>query len=246
MWLTDPRLMCRKHLLGEHVEIHMFIGTIKAGKNLKGYIDKGLVSVDKIITRHDELVAEMIRRGYKHNSFITIAEHEMLWNYLCKHKDEVYLIDSLNNEIELVNRCEECRKKSLSTETKYFEYNCTVTDIYYSTNFCNKCITWIDKNTGKEFATINFTRSLYLSQYSEQYADYCLSWIFIHPDYRNINFTTEMITTFLKIINLMDWTVMKKFVYATGYTRQGERAVKPILEKLIIEYPRLEMNKNKK
>ena len=31
-WMVDPRLLCRKHLLGEHVENHMFIGTLKRVK----------------------------------------------------------------------------------------------------------------------------------------------------------------------------------------------------------------------
>ena len=31
MWNVDPKLMCNKHLLGEHVEMHMFFGTIQKG-----------------------------------------------------------------------------------------------------------------------------------------------------------------------------------------------------------------------
>jgi len=68
MWNVDPRLMCRRHLLGEHVEMHMFAGTLAKGVSIKGYLDGGLVEVDRIRTRHDELAAEMERRGYKHSS----------------------------------------------------------------------------------------------------------------------------------------------------------------------------------
>jgi hypothetical protein len=28
MWMVDPRIMCRNHLLGEHAEIHMFVWNI--------------------------------------------------------------------------------------------------------------------------------------------------------------------------------------------------------------------------
>jgi hypothetical protein len=28
MWMVDPRLVCSKHLLGEHVELHMFVGCL--------------------------------------------------------------------------------------------------------------------------------------------------------------------------------------------------------------------------
>ena len=33
MWLVNPALLCRQHLLGEHVEMHMFAGHI-----LEGYV----------------------------------------------------------------------------------------------------------------------------------------------------------------------------------------------------------------
>ena len=68
MWNVDPRLMCRKHLLGEHVEMHMFAGTLAKGVSIQGYVDGGLVEVDRIRIRHDELAAEMERRGYRHSS----------------------------------------------------------------------------------------------------------------------------------------------------------------------------------
>ena len=34
MWLVPPSHMCRKHLLGEHVELHMLLGTLKKGKSI--------------------------------------------------------------------------------------------------------------------------------------------------------------------------------------------------------------------
>jgi hypothetical protein len=29
MWMVNPRIMCGNHLLGEHLETHMFYGIIK-------------------------------------------------------------------------------------------------------------------------------------------------------------------------------------------------------------------------
>jgi len=26
MWMLNPKALCRKHLMGEHVEIHMLVG----------------------------------------------------------------------------------------------------------------------------------------------------------------------------------------------------------------------------
>ncbi len=68
MWKVDVKKMCRKHLLGEHVEMHMFFGTIKAKKSLKGYLEKGLVETQHIYKRHEELANELVRRGYNHKS----------------------------------------------------------------------------------------------------------------------------------------------------------------------------------
>lgn len=68
MWNVDPSKMCRQHLLGEHLEMHMFIGAVKAGKSLQGYIDNKLVDPQQIKQRHDTLVQEMKYRNYFHNS----------------------------------------------------------------------------------------------------------------------------------------------------------------------------------
>ena len=38
MWMVDPKKMCRKHLLGEHVEIHMMVGTLLKGRSIDGFL----------------------------------------------------------------------------------------------------------------------------------------------------------------------------------------------------------------
>ena len=68
MWNIDPKLMCDKHLLGEHVEMHMFAGCLRLGKNIQGYIDRGLVEVENIYVRHELLAYEMVSRGFNHKS----------------------------------------------------------------------------------------------------------------------------------------------------------------------------------
>jgi hypothetical protein len=60
--------MCKQHLLGEHVEMHMFAGAIRKGISMDGYISNGLVNTSLIHSRHGELVVEMETRGMKHNS----------------------------------------------------------------------------------------------------------------------------------------------------------------------------------
>lgn len=98
MWNLDPRLLCRQHLLGEHVEMHMMIGTILAGKSCKGYTDDGLIEIHNVRKRHDELVVEMTRRGYNHKSPLPECE---LW--------EEGHVDREANLVELHRRCAACR-----------------------------------------------------------------------------------------------------------------------------------------
>lgn len=100
MWGIDPKILCRKHLLGEHVEMHMFVGCINKGTSLKGYIDNNLVEVHHIKSRHDDLVDEMKRRGMNHKS--------QLPSFKSWVEGKVYVKD---NFINLLNRCDECSKR---------------------------------------------------------------------------------------------------------------------------------------
>lgn len=104
MWIVNPSAMCRNHLLGEHLEIHMFVGAILNGQlesgRLKGFINNGLLEVDKLKSRHELLVKEMARRGYKHKS------------PLPKFKSsKIGIVDIENNYKVLSARCEKCRKR---------------------------------------------------------------------------------------------------------------------------------------
>ena len=98
MWKVDVTKMCRKHLLGEHVEMHMFFGTIKKGKSLRGYVEKGLIETRHIKKRHEQLANELVRRGYKHKSNME--------NFSVKIEGKV---DIEKNTQELRRRCTSCR-----------------------------------------------------------------------------------------------------------------------------------------
>ena len=101
MWNVSPELMCRKHLLGEHVEMHMFFSALNSGKKLDGYINTGLVVVHNIKHRHDELAEEMGRRGYHHNSPMAISSR----------LNRAGFVDTKRSYKELQLRCLECRKR---------------------------------------------------------------------------------------------------------------------------------------
>jgi hypothetical protein len=102
MWMVNPRIMCRQHLLGEHAEIHMFIGALSRGKSVKGYLEKGLLEVHNLYSRHEELVEEMKRRGYHHRS-----EVEEKW----RTAEKLGSIDRKKSLEELLNRCSRCKRR---------------------------------------------------------------------------------------------------------------------------------------
>ena len=71
IWDIPPDKLCRKHLLGEHSELHAIWTILTQGR--KGYSRhpetmrwKGKLKA--LYDRHQNLVHEMTRRGYKHHS----------------------------------------------------------------------------------------------------------------------------------------------------------------------------------
>ena len=105
MWGINPRHLCRQHLLGEHVEMHMLVGTINKGVSIGGYIRDGLVNVTLIRERHDALVTEMLRRKYNHNSPLP-QFHVRKSNV--GHPMRFGRINKAANYRELLRRCPEC------------------------------------------------------------------------------------------------------------------------------------------
>ena len=100
--MTDPKVMCKKHLLGEHVECHMFVGTLKKHISVDGYITGGLLDLDKLVSRHEELVKEMTRRDWSHYSEIGNFDASYVKGNPC--------INVEANLTDLRNRCTECRR----------------------------------------------------------------------------------------------------------------------------------------
>lgn len=100
--MVDPALLCRKHLLGEHVECHMFRGSLLKGTSLRGFLEAGLLDSRRLARRHDELAAEMLRRGYHHSS------------PLVRDFDDVAAEGDIDVTVamrELASRCVECRQR---------------------------------------------------------------------------------------------------------------------------------------
>jgi len=100
--MVDPRFMCRQHLLGEHAEIHMFAGAIDRGYSVRGYLEKGLLEVHSLYSHHEELVREMRKRNYRHNS--EVGEK---WKLV----EQLGSIDKEENVKRLLERCSRCNER---------------------------------------------------------------------------------------------------------------------------------------
>jgi len=103
LWNVDPRLMCDRHLLGEHVEMHMTAGCVKRGKRLDGFLKGGLLDLSLVEVRHLRLAAEMAGRGFKHKS--------PLGSVFWRGKYEQGGVDVEANLVELRRRCDACRER---------------------------------------------------------------------------------------------------------------------------------------
>jgi len=106
MWMVDPKVMCRKHLLGEHVELHMFVGSINRGMSMAGYLRNNLLEPAALHARHDALSEEMMRRGYRHRSPLLKVEIPF------KLEDAFVEVDSDASLKDLIRRCPECAARA--------------------------------------------------------------------------------------------------------------------------------------
>ena len=107
MWMIDPRLLCQKHLLGEHGEIHKhrhnFVKQHKITKRISPIVQIEPASMEK---RHDELAREMLERGYNHQSPFLQPDISYLQD------NEINAVVDIKLSInDLINRCPECAKR---------------------------------------------------------------------------------------------------------------------------------------
>ena len=105
MWMVNPAIMCRKHLLGEHVELHMAAAHLRLGRRVDGWADANCLEPRAIGRRHKALAAEMRRRGYQHAS--PLQQPRVL-----KIQRPEARVDNIAAMVELMRRCAECAKKA--------------------------------------------------------------------------------------------------------------------------------------
>ena len=96
----DPARLCRKHLLGQHVEMHMAAGHLKRGRRLGKLYDEGWIDPGRIREYHDKSAGEMLRRGYRHDSPLDWIDGKPCGNQ-----------DAARHMAELTGRCRECKRR---------------------------------------------------------------------------------------------------------------------------------------
>lgn len=111
MWMTDPSLLCRKHLLGEHGEIHKHRPSFVKHHSIAGRISPiVLIEPASMQSRHDALAAEMTHRGYEHASPYTLPDLSYLGESANVKADVAY------NVADLRERCADCAKRMAEKE----------------------------------------------------------------------------------------------------------------------------------
>jgi hypothetical protein len=102
MWMVNPTILCRKHLLGEHGEIHKFRHSFVKHHKMDGRLVEPQIEPYSMQSRHDELAKEMKRRGMNHNSPYVQPDVSHLPNR------RVHRTESLSL---LLDRCPICKQR---------------------------------------------------------------------------------------------------------------------------------------
>jgi hypothetical protein len=107
MWMIDPKLLCQKHLLGEHGEIHKhrhnFVKQHSITKRVSPVVQ---IEPSAMQSRHDALAQEMLCRGMNHQSPFMQPSIEYL-----PIVEQLAVVDIQNSLNDLMNRCPECKER---------------------------------------------------------------------------------------------------------------------------------------
>ena len=113
IWDVPPAQLCRKHLLGEHRELHGLWNILTRHNGVGGYSQhpetkRWIGKLRALYNRHELLVAEMNRRGYKHRSDLEEAlatGKERQSMYIDTLEEQIILLRNKNCEclVELRN-----------------------------------------------------------------------------------------------------------------------------------------------
>lgn len=107
MWMINSKLLCDKHLLGEHGEIHKHRHCFEKQYSIAGRISP-IVQIEpaNMANRHDQLVQEMLSRGMNHRS--PYVQPDIRYLPIEYQNAQVDIWQSIN---DLVERCSVCAER---------------------------------------------------------------------------------------------------------------------------------------
>ena len=105
MWMISPGLLCNKHLIGEHGEIHKHRHNFVKKHNISGRI-KPIVQIEpeSMYSRVEELRKEAIKRNLKYKAIYNQPDLTYLSDDLRYAK-----VDLSISKKDLCERCAECK-----------------------------------------------------------------------------------------------------------------------------------------
>ena len=132
MWMVNPDLMCRKHLLGEHGEIHKHRHNFEKGHSIEGR--RGQIDPLKMKRRHDVLAEELVKRGFTHAS--PYEQPDLSGYDLTGHG-----VDIAESFADLCARCEDCNARRYINMGKYVCPYCNSTRVLVKgeRQLCDDC-----------------------------------------------------------------------------------------------------------
>lgn len=103
MWMVDPRKMCKRHISGEHNEIHKHLPSLYKGVSIDGRMSPVVqIQLNALQSRHDELAAHL-----NHKSPL-IVDDELIHDKYTRYYNKC--VDIVFNKADLILRCPACRE----------------------------------------------------------------------------------------------------------------------------------------
>jgi len=104
MWMIKPELMCMKHIVGEHGEIHKHLHNFVKKHSISGRVKASNVQIEpsSMKKRHDELAKYL--KNHKSPYF------QPNLSYLSPN-ERYAVVDQSQSIQDLINRCPDCREK---------------------------------------------------------------------------------------------------------------------------------------
>lgn len=108
MWMISPKLLCDKHLIGEHGELHKFLPSFRKGYSVNGrFIPDIQIQFQGYFERHEEIVEEMKKRNFNHKSPLKdIPDFKSIYP-----KWYNKIVDKNKSIRDLIERCLNCKKR---------------------------------------------------------------------------------------------------------------------------------------